>query len=292
MTFFIDESTPSILADACAAADLIEDSMKDQDYAEDVAGVTDVEYRGSPACARIVGGAAAVVAPADDGISAAAFFGLLFAAAALAALALLAARRLRRRSKEDGTARDLPEDFSLISNDLDGDFFERKQEDPRASTVDVHTCKSIYCNCNKDKALSGTTFLPVDCRKVDLASVVAAQGISPTGVDAADGPSFGGRDSRASGSLGEASAASRDTILRVPIRAQMEPDHEDGGPAPLSPVSEIAHDSQIDSELDESVGDIETVIPPPPPLESHPAYPDPERWEATRRSDSDDEMSV
>ena len=288
MTFFIDESTPPILVDACAAADLIGESMEGQDYAEDVAGVTDVEYRGSAACAQIIAGAAAVVAPAD-GISAGAFFGLLFAAAALAALALLAARRLRRPAKEDGTARDLPEDFSLISNDLDGSFFGRQEEDPRANTVDVHVCKSLYCNCNKDKALSETTFLPVPS-KVCLAAAVAAQGIPPTGVDGVGGFSFA-RDSRASGTRdGEASSASRDIIMRVPIRSQLEQD-EDG--LSLAPVREITRDSEIDTEPDESVGGIKTVIPPPPPLENHPAYPEyPEGWETTRRSNSDDEMSV
>ena len=250
MTVFVAEGGPPVLAE-----------------------VTDVEYRGSSACTTIVGGAAAVALPAAaEGLGAGAAFGLLFAAAALAALALLAARRRRRPSAEEEGGVPVPRelrldrDFSLISNSLDGSLYEHVEEDPHANTVDVHTCKSLYCNCNKDRALSATTFLPVP-RGADLARTLRTHGIAPAPDAAAD-----------------ASSPGRGSILRVPIRAQLEGAEERS----LTPVREIAHDSEIDTDYDESVDPRGADgVPPPPPLTSHPAY----GAGTAQRADSADEMS-
>lgn len=239
--------------DECDASHIIKKSMEGQDYSE-VDGVDGAEYRNSDAdCQTIIAGANNVVVVQDKGLEAGAAFALLAMAAALVALAFLAYSKMRRRRRVPVQEQDM----SLISTNLDGSLLYN--DDPYANTIDVHKCASIYCNCNNE--LSDTTFLPAP-KKVDMAKTLAAQGISPTAVNEADGEFFrDGEDSAEGG-------ARQGSIMRVPIRSQLE------GDRPLTPVNEIAHDSEIDTELEESVvgedmGD-DTTVPPPPPIAFHP----------------------
>eukprot|EP00578_Thalassiosira_sp_NH16_P012976 CAMPEP_0181118984 /NCGR_PEP_ID=MMETSP1071-20121207/23365_1 /TAXON_ID=35127 /ORGANISM="Thalassiosira sp., Strain NH16" /LENGTH=995 /DNA_ID=CAMNT_0023203511 /DNA_START=260 /DNA_END=3247 /DNA_ORIENTATION=- len=276
--------------DECEVLKLIKESMEDKDYSKDVDGVSGAKYRNSDVdCGKIIAGAAIVVQAEDDSLSAGAAFGMLAAAAALLALLFLLAGKFKRKSPPPTPVRD---DISLISNSLNGSMYDDKI-DPYANTIDVHKCTSIYCDCNKGGL--GTTFLPAPkCVNVDIAKTMMDNGISPTAVDQVDGkffnPSKDEDDSEADQASGlkqqdlslfdqasdieqqsdQVSSETRGSIMRVPIRSQLDDQDQD---RPLTPVNEIAHDSEIDTELESVADDNDySTVPPPPPLSSHPAY--------------------
>jgi hypothetical protein len=273
MTVYADSHS----MDACDYSNIVESSMDTADYSS-VDGVEGVEYVDSGnSCAgtsKIVSGEAAVTD--DEGLSAGAMIGFAMLAAFLAAAALLLARKLRRKDASD-------RDFDLISVDTD---FEGKRfgaNDPFASTVDVHKCTSMYCNCNKGG--TGTTFIPAP-KKSNIDKVIQKQGLdttSPTGVDEAEAQGFfvgdpepldaASMDSE-DASMSQNSSQPQDSIIRA------EPTSEERA---LAPVREIAHDSEIDTEF-ESDGeeDLESIPPPPPLPPGHPK----------RNSLQEDEMSV
>eukprot|EP01082_Thalassiosira_pseudonana_P013699 g11985.t1.2.5e17418b g11985 g11985.t1 contig6:993023-994787(+) len=143
--------------DACEYADIVEYSMYDKDFSN-VHGVEKAEYiRAESSCNTnaIIGSGNAAE---DESLGAGAMIGLAMLAAALAAIALLAARRLRRKPATD-------KDFDIVSLDSNEGRFLGMGNDPFASTVDVHKCTSMYCNCNK--GLGGTTFIPAP-KKADM----------------------------------------------------------------------------------------------------------------------------
>lgn len=279
--------------DACEASGLVKDSMEGQDYSE-VDGVTRAEYRNSDLeCAKIIAGASIVVGEQNEDLGAGGAFAMLLAAAALVALAFFIVNKKRRQREPEV---DMKEDFSLISNSLNGSFLGNGGDDPYANTIDVHKCASIFCNCNK--SMNETTFLPAP-KKVDMAKTMAANGISPTSVNAF----FPEEDEvveedEADTSAGivadldpeanndeEVAQSNQDNIMRMPIRSQYEEQDR-----PLTPVSEIAHDSEIDTEMESMAGDNdETTVPPPPPLTFHPAY---RQGSGVAVMQSDDEMSI
>lgn len=260
---------------ACDYSSIIQASMDTADLSS-IDGVKEVEYLESgSSCAdssKIISGEAAVVE--DEGLTAGAMVGLAMLAAFIAAAALLLARKLRRKSASD-------RDFDLISVDTDFEGRGLGSTDPFASTVDVHKCTSMYCNCNKGGA--GTKFLPAP-RKSNMDKVIKKQGLdssSPTGVDEADAQGFFVGDpepletvSMNSDEVSHDSSQPKDDI----IRADPQPDDR-----ALTPVREIAHDSEIDTEF-ESDGeeDLESIPPPPPLPPGHPK----------RNSLQEDEMSV
>jgi len=264
-------STASAFLDKCAAVGIIKESMEGNDYSE-VSGVTNAEYRGSSAdCGKIISGANMVVEDKDE-LSAGAAFGIFFAALALLALLFLIARKLRRKPAQ--------EDMSLISNNLDGSL--GGYDDPYANTIDVHKCSSIYCTiCNgKDNE---TSFLPAP-KKANMAKAMANNGISPTAVNDTEGAFFNqDESSKETLEFNE----SKGSIMRVPIRNQLEDEDRS-----LSIVNEVAHDSEIDTELESVQGDAhndETTVPPPPPLSFHPAY---RQGSGVAAIQSNDEISI
>ena len=251
MTVYAD----SHAMDACDYSKVVQDSMDSSDFSH-IDGVEKTEYLDSSSCAdasKTISGEAAVVE--EDSLSAAAMIGFAMLAAFLAAAALLLARKFRRNNAN--------RDIDLIS--VDTDFSgNRYEQDPFASTVDVHKCTSMYCNCNKGG--SGTTFLPAP-RKANMDKVLKNQGIdvSPTGVDEAQGFFVGDPEP-----LGKVSTDSDlDTSQNAPegqdniIRAAP---HAPASEMELEPVREVDNDSQIDTEWEsEGEEDLES-IPPPPPL--------------------------
>ena len=257
--------------DACAACTIVKDSMEGQDYT-DIDGVTGAEYRNCDAaeCDRdtVIAGAT-VVPPQDDDLNGGALFAIWLAAlAAIALLALLLARK-RRKSQE------VNEDMSLISNDLDGNHFG-DYEDPYANTIDVHKCTSIYCNCNSK--LNETTFLPAP-RTVDISRTMSENGLTPPAaavVSQEDATELNQEPQQ--DDLEHQTNESRGSIMRMPL-AYLSEETSDRA---LTPVNEIAHDSEIDTEL-ESVADDETNSPPPPPIAFHPSY---------NKQQSNDEISI
>jgi hypothetical protein len=255
--------------DPCLVSDIIEESMEGNDYTE-VEGVTGAEYRNSNGdCnGEIVSSAATVVE--DQDLGAGALTAIWLAALALIALAFL----LLRKRKQVQQPRD---DMSLISNDLNGSF--PNFDDPYANTTDVHQCTSKVCQmCNNN--MQDPRFSPAP-KNVNMKKTMEANGIcvpcstvSPTGVDQAHGDFFN-QESKDEGSdvmdlppdiSHKESTNSRGSIMRVPY-------FQAGRDQPLPPVNEVAHDSEIDTEL-ESVADDndQTTVPPPPPLAFHPAY--------------------
>lgn len=256
--------------DACAACDVVKDSMEGQDYT-DIDGVTGAKYRNcDDDCGGAVIAGAATVVPEDDDLSGGALFAIWLAALALIALLAFLLARKRRKPEEA-----INEDMSLISNDLDGnelgDF-----DDPYANTIDVHKCTSIYCNCNS-KSFE-TTFLPAP-RSVDMARTMSDNGLTPSVAK--------------QGSMNESSEInqeaidkeSKGSIMRMPLAYQSE----EASDRPLTTVNEVAHDSEIDTEL-ESVADDDTNIPPPPPIAFHPSYIKGQR--DTNANESSDEISI
>lgn len=296
--------------DACEAADIIEQSMEGQDYSQDVEGVTGAEYRNSDLdCDQTIIGGANIVVAENEELSAGAAFGILAAAVALIALLFMLANKMRRKSDIE-EMHVIPEDndMSLISNDLDGDFFEESgmKDDPYANTIDVHKCTSIYCNCNKNAI--NTTFLPVP-RKVNMAKTMAAHGIdvdSPTGVTALNESATTYFDQAGDdgdeeelinlndmpASEEEMMTPQQGSIMRAPISPHFDNDR------PLTPLMEVAHDSDIDTEL-ESVAEYDDItmddstVPPPPPMSMHPTYGQgSDQVNVTRDGDSDSEVSI
>lgn len=247
---------------ACTACNIVKDSMEGQDYSH-IDGVTGVKYRNCDAeceSGKVITGAATVVQPEDDDLSGGALFAIWLAALAVIALLALLLARKRRKSQE------VNEDMSLISNDLDGDQYG-DTEDPFANTIDVHKCTSIYCNCNSKS--KETTFLPAP-RTVDMARTMSDNGLSP--------PSAIVHQKTNEETSDVITHESRGSIMRMPLAYQSEETSD----RPLTPVNEVAHDSEIDTEL-ESVADDDTNIPPPPPIAFHPSY---------NKQQSNDEISI
>jgi hypothetical protein len=272
--------------DPCLAADIIEESMEGNDYTE-IDGVTGAVYRNSDGdCSDAIVSSAATVVK-DEDLSAGALFAIWLAALALIALAFL----LLRKRKQAQAMRD---DISLISNDLNGSL--PNFDDPYANTTDVHQCASKLCAvCNIN--LEDPRFSPAP-KRVNMKKFIEASGIcapcstvSPTGVDQVNGDFFNqeskeeeseDRDSPPDISQ-EENANTRGSIMRVPFFQA-----ERNGPLPS--VNEIAHDSEIDTELESVADDNDnTTIPPPPPLSFHPAY---QQITSAYTQRDDDEESV
>ena len=275
--------------DPCLAADIVEASMEGNDYTE-VDGVTGAKYRNSDDgnCTLVIDSSAATVVK-DEDLSAAALFAIWLAAFALIALAFLLLRK-RKQAQQRALESD---DMSLISNDLNGSMPDF--DDPYANTTDVHQCTSKLCTmCNN--GLQDTRFLPAP-KRVNMKKVIEANEmcmpcdtISPTGVDQTHGDFFNQESKDEHSDVMELppdishqeSANTRGSIMRVPF-FQAERDQH------LQPVNEVAHDSEIDTELESVADDTDqTTVPPPPPLAFHPAYK--QRTLYTQRDD--DEESV
>lgn len=251
--------------DACGGATLIHDSMQGNDYSS-VDGVKSVVFKEKKSCPVIAASKAAVLVEEEED-NTALLVGVPLAAALLVALALLIARKFR----------DEREEFSLAS---DLDDFMGPPEDPYASTIDVHKCTSMYCSCNK--GLGNVSFLPAPV-KVDLNQTRAAAGLCPVApttddVDLWQYPESKDADSDTVTAVQNGSTNGQVPApeMNVPV-AEAPDDTRSYLPVeqrPLTTVNEIAHDSDIDTEL-ESVAEDDASIPPPPP--SHPP---------------DDEMSI
>jgi hypothetical protein len=282
--------------DPCHFADVIEVSMEGNDYTK-VDGVTGAEYRNSDGncTGAIVSSAATVV---DEDLSAGALFAIWLAALALIALAFLLLRKQKRKQ-----AQAVRDDISLISNDLDGTF--PIYDDPYANTTDVHQCTSKLCAmCNNN--LQDPRFSPAP-KRVNMKKFLETSGlcvpvpaaVSPTGVDQASGDFFSeetkDEESKEEESKEEESEvmdlppdvsneekkSTRGSIMRVPF-FQAERNR------PLASVNEVAHDSEIDTELESVADDNDTTtVPPPPPLALHPAYQ--QRTSAYTNRDDDEE---
>ena len=233
--------------DACGGAALIQESMQGNDYSS-VTGVENVKFKEKKGCPAIVASKAAV---AEDGDNTALLVGVPLAAAILAALALLFIRRMRNQKEYD------------LATGLDD--FMGAPEDVYASTIDVHKCTSIYCNCNK--GLENVSFIPAP-REVDLAETRAAAGLPPVIPPTADEGEWYPEE--------KARDADSDTVTGVhngsnygQVPAPEADDSRSYLPVeqrPLKTVSEVAHDSEIDTELESVEGaDDGTSVPPPPP---------------------------
>jgi len=250
--------------DACDGATLIHDSMQGNDYSN-VDGVKSVTFKEKTNCPAIVAAKAAVVEEEED--NTAMLVGIPLAAALFVALALLVARRMR----------DDREEFPLSSG---LDDFMGPPEDPYANTIDVHKCTSMYCNCNK--ALENVSFIPAP-REVDLAQARAYAGLpAVTNTTADEGDWFPEEKARDADSDTVTGVHNGSTNGQVPApddsRSYLPVEQR-----PLMTVSEIPHDSEIDTELESlEGGDDATSIPPPPPPPSSLYHDD----------EPDDEMSI
>ena len=269
--------------DPCLFADIIKESMEGNDYTE-VDGVTGAEYRNADGdCSGAIISSAATSVE-DEDLSAGALFAIWLAALALIALAFL----LLRKRKQAQAIRD---DISLISNDLNGTV--PNFDDPYANTTDVHQCTSKLCAvCNNN--LQDPRFSPAP-KRVNMKKFLETSGlcvpttVSPTGVDQASGDFFNEESKEEESEVmnlppdisNEENMNTRGSIMRVPF-FQAERNR------PLQSVNEVAHDSEIDTEL-ESVadGNDDTTVPPPPPLAFHPAYQ--QRTSAYTHRDDDEE---
>ena len=245
---------------ACDYSNVIEASMRSADFS-DIDGVKDVEYVSSDSCgdtSSIIAGEAAVV-ETEEGLSAGAMIGLAMLGAFVAALALLLARKLRQKPE---TIDNREIDLVSVDTDFEGNRFGNG--DPFASTVDVHKCTSMYCNCNQGGI--GTKFLPAP-KKSNMSKIMSNQGIdttSPTGVDDAEAQGFFVGDTAEESedsSRSQNSTELKDGIIRA------EPTVEDRA---LTPVREVAHDSEIDTEWESDGEEIESIPPPPPLPPGHP----------------------
>lgn len=234
---------------ACDGGTLIRDSMERNDYSS-VDGVKNVEFKENSSCPAIVASKAAVVEEDNTGMIA----GLAVAALLLVALALLVARRMRRDGREE---------FPLSSG---LDDFMGPPEDPYASTIDVHKCTSMYCNCNK--GLENVSFIPAP-REVDLVQTRAVAGLAAANT-ADEGEWYPEAKTRDADSdtvtgvhNGSANGQADDSRSYLPVEQR-----------PLTTVSEIPHDSEIDTELESLEGgdDATSIPPPPPPMALHPLY--------------------
>jgi len=254
--------------DACGGATLIHESMQGNDYSS-VNGVKNVEFKEKTSCPAIVANKTIVAEEEED--NTAVIVGVPLAAALLVALALLIARRRR----------DDREEFSLAS---DLDDFMGPPEDPYANTIDVHKCTSMYCDCC-NKGLEHVSFIPAPM-KVDLNQTRAAAGLPPMApntpvedlwqypdyaqdadsdtVTAVQNGSTNGQEAPAPETYVPVTETPDDARSYLPVEQR-----------PLTTVNEIAHDSEIDTELESVAGDDDASIPPPPP-----------------RQPPDDEMSI
>eukprot|EP00986_Skeletonema_menzelii_P008519 scaffold3622_cov144-Skeletonema_menzelii.AAC.4 len=244
--------------DACGGATLIQDAMQGNDYSS-VTGVKNVKFKEKKGCAAIVASKAAV-ADDDEGDNTAVLVGVPLAAALLVALALLLARRMRNQKEYD------------LATGLDD--FMGPPEDQYASTIDVHKCTSIYCNCNK--GLENVSFIPAP-RKVDLGATRAAAGLPPANPDTDEGEWYPEAKARDADSDTVTGVHNGSTYGELPVPKPSVPEMTTSDSdesrsylpveqRPLTTLTEVAHDSEIDTEL-ESVegGDDATSIPPPPP---------------------------
>ena len=228
--------------DKCAGATLIHDSMEGNDYS-DVDGVKNVQFKQNTSCPPPAVIAAAKAAPVavSEGPSTGELVGGAIGAALLFALLLLFARRFRRKDER--------EEFSLTDSSLGLEY----KDDPYANTVDVHKCTSMYCNCNR--SLENVSFIPAP-PSGDLSQARAVAGLSPIETDKGSwypeaAMSVAGDDSVNEGHVGRS---------YLPVEQR-----------PLRTVSEVPHDSEIDTELESMEGnDDATSIPPPPPSSFHP----------------------
>ncbi len=246
--------------DSCDYNEVVKSGIDRTDFSG-IDGVESVRYTGSEgSCDSKSAIIANPVESQDEGLGAGAMFGLAAAAAALAALALLTAmRRMKRKPNGSFEPVDsiLPkeeDDFSLVSADtnIEGTFLGAVGNDPFASTVDVHKCTSMYCTCNK--GLSDTTFIPVPQENVSKKQLKMLA--SPQGVDEAQ--AFFPDDSQRRQLQEDGTDGN---IMRIPQSYQNEPEPHRS----LTPVNEIPHDSEIDTEF-ESDGEDDMMPPPPPPL--------------------------
>jgi len=265
-----------------------------------VNGVKNVEFKEKKSCPAIVASQTAIVEEGGDNM------GLLVGlplALLLALLALFAARRRRRDDREE---------FSLSSG---LDDFMGTHDDPYASTIDVHKCTSMYCNCNK--ALENVSFIPAP-RNADLAQARALAGLAAVVAadegdwypeaqmhdvdsDTVTGVHNGSTNGDVSippppplGAPPETSVpvvAAAAAAIPVDSRSYLPVEQR-----PLRTVSEIPHDSEIDTELEsDGEDDATSVPPPPPPMAFHPSYGEQlGRQAQSPLSDDpvDDEMSI
>ncbi|KAL7439686.1 hypothetical protein ACHAXM_006836 [Skeletonema potamos] len=273
--------------DACDGATLIHDSMQGNDYS-DVNGVKNVEFKQNKSCPAIVASKAEAVEEANNmGM----LVGIPLAALLLIALALFAARRMR----------DDREEFSLSSGL--GDFMG-PPEDPYASTIDVHKCTSMYCNCNK--GFENVSFIPAP-REVDLVKTRSAAGLAAAAADDYEGhwyPEAQMIDLDSDTVTGIHKVPAPETSVPLAAASAAIPvDSRSYLPVeqrPLRTVSEVPHDSEIDTELESVEGedDATSIPPPPPPLAFHPLYQHGEqpgqRGQSPQYSDdqTDEEMSI
>ena len=262
--------------------------MEGQDYSE-VDGVTHAAYRHTDLeCGKIISGANIVVVESkNEGLSAGAAFGILMLALALLALIYKKTRRRRREMPEK-------EDFSLISNSLNGSYLDAP--DPYANTIDVHKCTSLFCNCNN--AMSDTTFLPAPSpSKVNMAQTMAAHGVSAAAFEDAtlypeeeEKVEEGAYDEDTTAGVVPPPMPGGDEEEFVPVQDSIMRQQYAEHDRPLTPVNEIAHDSEIDTEMESMAGDADdTTVPPPPPLAYHPAY---QQGSGVAVMQSDDEISI
>ena len=232
--------------DACGGSTLIHDSMAGNDYS-DVDGVKNVEYKENLSCpAPVIVAAKATV---NEGPTTGQIAGGVIGAVLFAALALLLARKMRRKDER--------EEFSIGSSlDL--------EPNPYSSTIDVHKCTSMYCNCNR--GLENVSFIPAP-RNGDIAKARTAAGLAPaTPLDEGNWYPDASR----------ISDAGSDADAQVPREPEMQAPVSEIGTRrlpveqrPLTTVSEIPHDSEIDTELESLEDDDATSIPPPPPMGFH-----------------------
>ena len=252
----------------CDYSDIIKYSMEGKDFSQ-VEGVNNIKYIESGSSCNYAGALESNEAQ-EESLGAGAMFGIAAAAAVLAALALLMARRLRNDKEYDtmqapAISRD---EISLVSVDsnFEGRFLGAVESDPFASTVDVHKCTSMYCNCNK--GLSETTFIPAP-RGADIKKAMKEMsGTSPQGVHEAENEFFPEEEPSPTDDLldevrryAKAQDSTPDNIIRVNSTVfQTSPETHRS----LSPVNEVSHDSEIDTEY-ESEGEDDDIPPPPPP---------------------------
>ena len=219
--------------DACGGSTLIHDSMAGNDYS-DVDGVKNVVYKENLSCpAPVIVAAKATV---NEGPTTGQIVGGVIGAAFFALLALLVARKMRRKDER--------EEFSMGSSlDL--------EPNPYSSTIDVHKCTSMYCNCNR--GLENVSFIPAP-RNGDIAKARTTAGLAPaTPLDEGNW-------------YPDAGSVHRENKIQAPV-SEIDTRRLPVEQRPLTTVSEIPHDSEIDTESEDN--DDATSIPPPPPMGFH-----------------------
>ena len=220
--------------DACGGSTLIHDSMAGNDYS-DVDGVKNVEYKENLSCpAPVIVAAKAAV---NEGPTTGQIAGGVIGAVFFAALALLLARKMRRKDER--------EEFSM------GSSLDLEPEDPYSSTIDVHKCTSMYCNCNR--GLENVSFIPAP-KNGDIVKARTAAGLAPATI--LDEGNW----------YPDAGSVHRENEVQAPV-TEIDTRRLPVEQRPLTTVSEIPHDSEIDTENEDN--DDATSIPPPPPMGFH-----------------------